>query len=195
MAGIVITIILLTLVVLTVAGIWMTFTKAGEGGWKALIPIYNNYIMLRIGGHSGWWVLTFLLPVIPWLIGVSASIANAQSFGTGTESTGDFTSSAQMNFGLEQLFQVGGVLTFLFVVLVMLVVGAFFHLVMLVTVVMTYDVARSFGKGMGFTFGLLALPFVFWPILGFGDAEYRGPAAHPNMVEQGSGAHIDKDRF
>jgi uncharacterized membrane protein YjgN (DUF898 family) len=147
--------------------------------------------MLRIGGHSGWWVLAFLLPVIPWLIGVSASIASAQSFGTATESTSSFATSAfQMNLGAEQLVGFGGLLAFILILPFMLAIGVFFQLIILVSVVMVYDLARSFGKGMGFTLGLLALPFVFWPILGFGDAEYRGPVAHPEMVEQGSGAHI-----
>ncbi|OQY03349.1 MAG: hypothetical protein B6I20_05155 [Bacteroidetes bacterium 4572_117] len=35
----------------------------------------------------------------------------------------------------------------------------------------------SFGKTSGFTIGLILLGIVFWPILGFGDAEYNGPAA------------------
>lgn len=34
----------------------------------------------------------------------------------------------------------------------------------------------SFGKGTGFTLGLLFLSFIFYPILAFGLAEYRGPA-------------------
>jgi hypothetical protein len=36
--------------------------------------------------------------------------------------------------------------------------------------------SKSFGKGVGFTIGLLFLSFIFIPILGFGDAEYVGPA-------------------
>jgi len=35
----------------------------------------------------------------------------------------------------------------------------------------------SFGKDTGFTLGLLFLGVVFLPILGFGSAEYKGPAA------------------
>ncbi len=35
--------------------------------------------------------------------------------------------------------------------------------------------AKSFGKGSGFTVGLIFLPFIFFPILGFGDAQYIGP--------------------
>jgi hypothetical protein len=34
----------------------------------------------------------------------------------------------------------------------------------------------SFGKTEGFTVGLVLLPFIFLPILAFGDDQYRGPA-------------------
>ena len=37
------------------------------------------------------------------------------------------------------------------------------------------DMARSFGKGGGFGAGLFFLPFIFYPILGFGSATYVGP--------------------
>lgn len=36
--------------------------------------------------------------------------------------------------------------------------------------------SKSFGKSAGFTVGLIFLPFIFYPILGFGNAEYQGPA-------------------
>lgn len=44
-------------------------------------------------------------------------------------------------------------------------------------IIVYLDLAKSFGKGAGFAVGLLLLSFVFWPILGFGDAKYLGPAA------------------
>ena len=37
-------------------------------------------------------------------------------------------------------------------------------------------IALGFGKTSGFTVGLLLLPIIFWPILGFGSAKYKGPA-------------------
>ncbi|MDF2431348.1 MAG: hypothetical protein JWP44_979, partial [Mucilaginibacter sp.] len=37
--------------------------------------------------------------------------------------------------------------------------------------------SKSFGKDEGFTIGLLLLGFIFYPILGFGGAQYLGPAA------------------
>lgn len=36
--------------------------------------------------------------------------------------------------------------------------------------------AKSFGKDVGFTLGLIFLPFIFLPILAFGSAKYQGPA-------------------
>ncbi len=36
--------------------------------------------------------------------------------------------------------------------------------------------SKSFGKGVGYTLGLLFLPFIFYPLLGLGDATYQGPA-------------------
>ncbi len=35
------------------------------------------------------------------------------------------------------------------------------------------ELSKSFGKSTGFTVGLLLLPFIFYPILGFGSAEYQ----------------------
>lgn len=38
-------------------------------------------------------------------------------------------------------------------------------------------VSKSFGKSEGFTVGMILFPYIFWPILGFGDAKYLGPSA------------------
>jgi ABC-type sulfate transport system permease subunit len=42
---------------------------------------------------------------------------------------------------------------------------------------LTNLLSKSFGKEEGFTIGLLLLPFVFYPILAFGNVEYVGPSA------------------
>ncbi len=44
------------------------------------------------------------------------------------------------------------------------------------------DVAKKFAKGAGFGVGMALLPFIFFPILGFGDAKYQG--ATPPAVPQ-----------
>jgi len=54
----------LALAVLQIAGMWKVFTKAGQPGWAAIIPILNIYIMTKIGGKPGWWVLLCLIPFL-----------------------------------------------------------------------------------------------------------------------------------
>jgi hypothetical protein len=103
---------LLPLVVflITVAGMWKIFTKAGRPGWAAVIPIYNIWVLTKIG-DSG--VLWFVLSVL---------------------------------FGLP--------------------------------VIKIYiDVLNKFGKGIGYALGMFFLPFVFFPLLGFGDAQFRSRGA------------------
>lgn len=36
---------------------WKIFSKAGKEGWRALIPIYNQYVLCQIVGVSPWWML------------------------------------------------------------------------------------------------------------------------------------------
>ena len=51
-------------------------------------------------------------------------------------------------------------------------------LVNLIVCILAYiSLAQNFGKGTGFALGLVFLPFIFFPILGFGDAQYAGKAA------------------
>jgi hypothetical protein len=47
----------------------------------------------------------------------------------------------------------------------------------IIAIILLIDLAKSFGKGVGFGIGLLLLPFIFFPILGFGSAQYQGPTA------------------
>ncbi len=39
-------------------------------------------------------------------------------------------------------------------------------------IMMLNGVSKNFGKDEGYTAGLVFLPFVFWPMLAFGDAKY-----------------------
>jgi hypothetical protein len=42
-----------------------------------------------------------------------------------------------------------------------------------VGIIVAFDVAKNFGKGAGFGLGLFFLGFIFYPILGFGDARHQ----------------------
>jgi hypothetical protein len=43
-----------------------------------------------------------------------------------------------------------------------------------VVIMVQIDLAKKFGKDVGFGIGLILLPIIFLPILAFGDAEYQG---------------------
>ncbi|HET9059223.1 MAG TPA: DUF5684 domain-containing protein [Acidimicrobiales bacterium] len=47
-------------------------------------------------------------------------------------------------------------------------------------VLVYHGVSKSFGKGAGFTVGLIFLPFIFIPILAWGDARYLGAGGRQN---------------
>jgi len=102
----------LAFAVLFIASYWRIFTKAGEYGWAAIIPIYNTYIILKIAGKPWWWLLLYLIPIVN----------------------------------------------------------------LIVLIIVYVELAKRFGKGSGFAVGLIFLPFIFFPILGFGAAQYQPPA-------------------
>jgi hypothetical protein len=49
------------------------------------------------------------------------------------------------------------------------------------SIIVFIDLAKAFGKGAGFGVGLAFLPFIFFPILGLGEAKFLGalPTAPP----------------
>ena len=101
--------------ILIIAAWWKIFSKAGQPGWAAIIPIYNWIVWCKIVGRPAWWVLLLLI-----------------------------------------CFPI------------------FF-------IILSIDLAKSFGKGVGFAIGLILVSIIFFPILGFGSATYQGPSATPKM--------------
>ena len=81
--GIVILLIWLAIIVIFVAGMWMTFVKAGQPGWAAIIPIFNIYIMLKVAGRPGWWLILYLIPVVNLVVIIIVYNDIAKSFGHG----------------------------------------------------------------------------------------------------------------
>jgi hypothetical protein len=99
----------LAFMVLMIASVWMIFSKAGEPGWAAIIPIYNLIVLLNVVGKPLWWFLLLCIPFVNLVVGIILSL----------------------------------------------------------------ELAKKFGKDTGFGIGLIFLPFIFYPILGFGSARYQ----------------------
>ena len=83
MSGIV-WIIYIAIIVAVSACWWMIFTKAGEAGWKSIIPIWNILILLKIIGREWWWILLMLIPLVNIVIWIIVSLDLAKVFGRGT---------------------------------------------------------------------------------------------------------------
>ena len=54
-----------------------------------------------------------------------------------------------------------------------------------ISIIVYHRLSKSYGFDIGFTIGLIFLPFIFFPILGFGNAQYIGP--------NGEGINVNED--
>jgi hypothetical protein len=63
------------------ASLWRVFTKAGQPGWAALIPIYNIIVILKIVGRPVWWIFLLLVPIVNIVVLFVVYIDLAKSFG------------------------------------------------------------------------------------------------------------------
>jgi len=52
------------LIVILIIASWKLFKKAGKKGWEALVPFYNNYVLVEISGLNWWWFLLIISPNI-----------------------------------------------------------------------------------------------------------------------------------
>lgn len=114
--GIVWFIFVFGMLAIMIVAFWKIFTKAGEKGWKSLIPFYNTWVMLEIAGKPGWWLFLMFIPVVN-----------------------------------------------------------------IVIIIMMYNgLSKSFGKGIGYTLGLIFLSPIFFLMLAFGNAKHLKTAGGSN---------------
>jgi len=106
-------IVVCAVMVFYIASMWKIYTKAGQPGWAAIIPIYNLVVLHQIVGKPIWWIILYFIPIVGIVIGI----------------------------------------------------------------IVTHALSVSFGKGVGFTLGLIFLGFIFYPVLAWSDAQYLGPTA------------------
>jgi hypothetical protein len=71
----------LVAIVVAIVAMWKIFTKAGEAGWKSLIPFYNTYTLFRIAGRNGWWFLLLGVPIVNFVLLIVLALDLAKHFG------------------------------------------------------------------------------------------------------------------
>lgn len=73
----------LVVTILTIIAEWKMFEKAGEAGWKAIIPIYNSYILTKIAAGNGWMFLLLLIPFANFVFMIWLFIQLSKAYGYG----------------------------------------------------------------------------------------------------------------
>ena len=73
--------IALVLFILPSIGMYFMFRKAKTAGWKALIPVYNTWVMLEIAQRPVYWVFLQIIPVVGWFITLAILIEFVKTFG------------------------------------------------------------------------------------------------------------------
>ena len=75
--------LILAFVLLVIIAMWRVYERAGEPGWAVLIPFYNMYVLTKVGGVSGWWVVVMFIPLINIIALFVVSIGVARRFDRG----------------------------------------------------------------------------------------------------------------
>lgn len=141
--------------VMILVGFWKIFVKAGEKGWKSLIPVYNAYILCKIAGKAKAFVgyiagcVVMVLGYIVMIIGMLMLIAML-----GTSGYYGFAATSTVRAYASVIIEGAGLIWIgiipLFVMNIIVYIG----------------LVRKFGLAGGWVAGLIFLPYVFFLIMG-----------------------------
>ncbi|SCY10287.1 hypothetical protein SAMN02910370_01324 [Lachnospiraceae bacterium XPB1003] len=141
-----------------VIGLWKMFVKAGEKGWKALIPGLNIYLLFKIAGETRLFVkvvIDMAIILIAFVVGTVSARVMGNS---------DTASAIDM---------ITGIAAFVF---------ALVAVVRLIKV--NASVAASFGLGVMWFIFMVILPGITYIVVGFSKKiKYIGPDAGPEDFE------------
>lgn len=79
--GLVAALIGLVIALILIISLWKIFTKAGQPGWAAIVPIYNIIVLLQILGKPLWWIVLMFIPFVNFIVGILLAISLAERFG------------------------------------------------------------------------------------------------------------------
>ena len=58
----------IALIIFGIVCMWKIFEKAGEAGWKSLIPIYSGYIYFKIAWETKYFWIVLLAALVPGIL-------------------------------------------------------------------------------------------------------------------------------
>ena len=93
--------IVLVLYILYIIGAWKTFVKAGEPGWKAIIPIYNIYTIYKFSWKASMFWVNLAIAIIG---GIATSIGGYVAIIGSIASIITFVINIMSNYKLSSSF-------------------------------------------------------------------------------------------
>lgn len=130
---------------------WRIFKKAGEKGWKALIPFYNMYLLFKIVGMKKWFWGMIILSVVVSIITAIDGVVGLTSIRKVDMNTFDFQAH----------------LVSFITLLINFCINVF------VVCIYACRTSKAFGHGFGWAIGIVLIPNVFWLMIGFGKSKYN----------------------
>ena len=125
-------------------GLWKLFTKAGQSGWKAIVPYYKDWVLMKdvCGLHWGWFVTGIGVSVLSLIFSLFKSV-------------------------LLPFLNYSSVVTVVFSVLAWLcwIVSLF------VQVALVYNLSKKFNKSTGWVVLTMFFGVITIPLLGFSKKE------------------------
>lgn len=124
-------------------GLWKLFTKAGQDGWKAIIPYYKDWVLMKdiCGLHWGWFVANLGCTLLTYFLSFIQNIVEL-SF---------------INNNVSFIFSI---------------IGWIFTIVaVFIQVAWTYNLAKKFNKSTGWIVLTMFFGFITIPLLGFVNKE------------------------
>jgi hypothetical protein len=71
------------ILLIQVLSYWQIFNKAGYDGWKSIIPLYNTYILTKVGNQPTWVFVLLFIPFANLVGSILISLGVARAFGKG----------------------------------------------------------------------------------------------------------------
>ena len=190
LSGLISDLLVIAAIVLIIIGTWKILQKAGEDGWKAIIPFYGKYTLFKTFWKKKWfWIslipkvlLVFNASVFCFMVfyllvvGFGSFMGAAASVFNDIASITDPTVSSSNNYGTiasDFSTSANAAIPILAVAMIFFFASAVFDFI--IKVILKSKISKAFGKDAGFTVGLVLLAPVFYMILGCGKAEYQKP--------------------
>lgn len=159
-AGIVGLVITLGLVILMIVSWWLIYDKMGEKGWKCLIPFYGRYILFGCVWEAKIYFISLLISILSVVLSVYGAVVLTFSMIMPLVSA-----FVDVSFLATIIPATGGVGIILFS-------SIFSFVSFAIQMILNWRMVKCFGYGIGFFLGITFLPYIFYPVLAFGNAYF-----------------------